>query len=136
MDDVQFEVKCRQYLVKRLSVLEKDIEHTVAKEKSKRAAKVEKLAAYKNSDEAAEAYGYGDITSEEFEEICSVLEENANFVEFTKTPKLAALEMLKEFLWRLKSDIKSFEWEMKSPEEQSRILKEREEFRRKHGLNN
>lgn len=135
MDDMQFEIKCRQYLIKRLSVLEKDIEKTVEKEKAKRAARVAHLTAYEDSDQAQEAYAYGDISQEEFEEICCVLEANAKFVMLTRTPKVAALEMLQEFMYRMKSDIKSFEWEMKSPEERDRILKEREEFRRKHGLN-
>lgn len=141
MDDMQFEIKCRQYLIKRLSVLEKDIEKTVekekakrAKEKAKRANRVARLTAYEDSDQAQEAYAYGDISQEEFEEICGVLEENAKFIMLTRTPKVAALEMLKEFMYRMKSDIKSFEWEMKSPEERERILKEQEEFRRKHGL--
>jgi len=131
---MKFEVKCREYLVKRLSVLEKDIEQTVQKEKARRTSRVEELTAYKDTDEAAEAYGYGDITEEEYMEICSVLTDGADFVEFTLTPKAAALEILREFMHRQKSEIQSFEWEMKSPEEQNRILKDREEFRKKHGL--
>lgn len=131
---VEFEIKCRKYLVNRLETLRKDIEKTVNKEKEGRKARVEKLCEYKDSYEASEAYGYGDITEDEYREILEHLEEGADFVEFTKTPKAAALEILREFMQRQKQEINDFEWEMKSPEERERILKERAEWRTAHGL--
>lgn len=134
MHDNEFEVKCRKYLLKRLGVLERDIEKVVEKEKYGRKKQIEELCKYKNTDEAQEAYGYEEITDEEFREICDVLEKGAAFVEFTKTPKAAALEILHDFMHRQERDIADFEWEMKSPEEQEQIWKANEEFREAHGL--
>lgn len=134
MDDNTFEVKCRKYLLKRLGVLERDIKKTVSKEKAARKTQVERLCKYKDSDEAAEAYGYCDITEEEYVEVLAHLEEGAAFVEFTKTPKAAALEILHDFMTRQESEIASLEWMIKSPEEQADILKANAEFRERHKL--
>lgn len=135
MDDNTFEIRCRKYLLKRLETLEKDIEKTVLKEKEARKEQIEKMCAYKDTDDAAEAYGFGEITEEEYQEICDALEEGAAFVEFTKTPKAAALEILHDFMRRQKREIADFEWSLKSPEEQEAIRKENAEFRAAHGLN-
>lgn len=131
--DLQFEIKCREYLVKRLGVLRRDIEKTVAKEKEVREKRKNKLCEYETIEQAQEAYGYGDITLEEYDEIYEVLEKAVGFAE-VKTPKAAALEILLEFMGRQKSEIRDFEWELKTPEEQERIIKSQEEFRREHGL--
>ena len=56
-------------------------------------------------------------------------------MEFTKTPKAAALEILKDFMVRQKHEIVDLEWSMKSPKEQERIRKENEEYRITHRLN-
>ena len=135
MDDNEFEIRCRRYLVKRLAVLKNDIEKTVAKEKEARKTQIERLCRFKDMDEAVEAYGYGDITEDEYQEVCDALEKGAAFVEFTKTPKAASLEILKDFIRRQEREIDDFEWSMKSPEEQARIQKENAEFRAAHGLN-
>ena len=135
MEDYTFEIRCRKYLVKRLTVLKDAIEKTVDKEKEARKAQIERLCKFKDTDEAANAYGYGDITEEEYQEVCAALEEGAAFVEFTKTPKAAALEILKEFMDHQEREIADFEWSMKSPEEQERIRKKNEEFLAAHGLN-
>ena len=100
-----------------------------------RKAQIERLCKFKDTDEAAEAYGYGDITAEEYQEVCDALEKGAAFVEFTKTPKAAALEILKDFMVRQKHEIVDLEWSMKSPKEQERIRKENEEYRITHRLN-
>lgn len=135
MEDLTFEIRCRKYLVKRLTVLKNDIEKTVAKEKEARKAQIERLCKFKDTDEATEAYGYCDITAEEYQEVCDALEKGAAFVEFTKTPKAAALEILKDFMVRQKQEIVDLEWSMKSPKEQERIRKENEEYRITHKLN-
>lgn len=135
MDDNVFEIRCRKYLVKRLETLEKDIKKTVSKEKEARKEQIKKMCAYRDTDEVAEAYGYGDITEKEYQEVCDVLEKGAAFVEFTRTPKAAALEILHDFLWRQKREIADFEWSLKSPKEQEEIRKENAKFRVAHGLN-
>jgi len=133
-DDLQFEIKCRQYLVKRLGVLRRDIEKTVAKDKARRESRVEELCEYKDFDQAQEAYAYGDISFEEYDAIRVVLETGADFAE-SKTPKSAALEILIDFMMRQNREIKDFEWELKTPEERERIEKYNTEFRASHGLN-
>jgi len=127
-DDIIFEIKCREYLVKRLGVLRRDIEKTVAKEMAKRESRVEELCEYKDFDQAQEAYAYGDISFEEYDAIRVALETGADFAE-SKTPKSAALEILIDFMERQKREIRDFEWELKTPEERERIEKSNAEFR-------
>lgn len=134
MDDINFEIKCRKYLVKRLEVLRRDIEKTVSKEKAVRENRIKKLCEYEDTDQAQEAYAYGDITLEEYDAICDVLEKGTKFAE-SKTPKSAALEILIDFMLCQNREIKDFEWELKSPEERERIEKSNAEFRASHGLN-
>lgn len=133
MEDFSFDIKCRKYLTKRLGTLLRDIEKTVQKEKGVRADRVKTLTAYQDLGDAQDAFGYGEITEGEYDEIRDVLATGADFIE-SITPKSAALDMLKEYIGRLKSDIHSLEWEMRPPEEQERILKAQTEFREKHGL--
>lgn len=134
MDDITFEIKCRKYLVKRLGVLRRDIEKTVAKEKAVRESRVKELCEYEDIDQAQEAYAYGNITLEEYDAIRDVLEKGIQFAE-SKTPKSAALEILIDFMVRQNREIQDFEWELKTPEERERIEKFNAEFRANHGLN-
>lgn len=128
LDDLQFEIKCRQYLVKRLGVLKRDIEKTVAKEKESQKSRIEKLCEYEDVGQAQEAYAYGDISLEEYDEIRDFLEKAIVFSE-SKTPKQAALEILKDFMVHQKREIQDFEWELKTPEERERIERSNAEFK-------
>ena len=132
MDDITFEIKCRQYLIKRLGVLERDMNKIVDKEKEKRKTQIHKLCKYKDLDEAAEAYGYDDITDVEYQEICDTIENESDFVEHTKTPKAAAVEILHDFMEKQNREINDLEWSTKSYEEQERIKKSNAMLRETH----
>jgi len=134
MDDIAFEIKCRQYLVKRLGILKRDLEKTVAKEQEVRKARIKELCEYEDAEQAQEAYGNADITLEEYNAVRDVLEKGAKFAE-SKTPKFAALEILVDFMVRQNREIRDFEWELKTPEERERIEKFNAEFRASHGSN-
>ncbi|MEG2515095.1 MAG: hypothetical protein RSA92_07140 [Bacteroidaceae bacterium] len=129
-NELEFEVKYLKYLVKRLKTLSSSIKKAVDKETEARQRRVEQLCEYKDVDEARDAYGYGYISREEYDEIYDVLKKNAAFIELN-TYKKAALDTLNEFIRKKESDIRSFEWEMKSPEERDEINKSNEAFKAK-----
>jgi len=127
--DFEFGRRSVSYLLKRLEPVEKRLQAAVEKEKADRAAQIEKMSEYKTLDEAADAYGYGSITQQEYEEIMDKLEMGTDYVENTRTPRSAALKTLQEFMRELHKELDEYEWELKTPEEKARIMQQADELR-------
>lgn len=123
------EIKVREILLKRLTHPADLLRAAAKKEADRRDERVNNAREYKTYAEAQEAYGWGLITDEEFAGIAKALEEGDEYIETTRTPTELASEMLKEFIARLESDIRSFKYELLPPEEKERIHKESEERR-------
>lgn len=126
LNDTDFEVKCRGYLLKRLETLRKSIRATTEKEREAHAEKTRQLAQYEDFDDLQDAYGNGLVSAEEFDRARDLLK---SIDRHELTPKMAALEMLTDFMRLLRSDIKSLEWERLPEEEKERIHQSNEAYR-------
>ena len=123
------EIKVREILLKRLTHPGELLQAAAKKDADRRGERVNGAREYKTYEEAQDAYGWGLLTDEEFAGIAKALEEGDEYIETTRTPTELANEMLKEFMARLESDIRSFEYELLPAEEKERIYKESEERR-------
>jgi len=126
---LKIEIKVREILLKRLTHPAELLNTVAKKESDLRTKRVNNAREYKTYTEAQDAYGWGIITDEEFAGITKALEEGDEYIESTRTPTELANEMLREFIERLESDVRSFKYELLPPEEKERIHKESEERR-------
>lgn len=85
---------------------------------------------YRTVDEAHEAYGYGFISEKQYKEIAEAIENKDEEIAALVFPEQAAASILFDFMRRLMNEIEAFKFELLPPEEQSRILDEREAARR------
>ena len=66
---MKIEIDSRNVLLKRLEKVKSNLAKAVEKETAKRASKIEKLQKYDSTEEAHDAFGYGEITEDEYVEI-------------------------------------------------------------------
>ena len=114
------EIAARKLVMKRLR---SPLEHAKAlaeKKKNERIARIEELSTYKSYYEAQEAYGFGMITEEEFDEIVDFLENNEKLKEQTSVEEHAA-NILAEFVNGLSSEIAGLEFELLPQKKQQEI---------------
>ena len=129
MDDrnaVLLEIKGLQYLVDRLMPVRKKLSGKADNERKTRLARYERLNAYKNEDELADAYGWTQITREEYERLLDKMQTGNEAAESTVTVTDIALSALSDCIRRLQGDISSLEYSVKSPEERQAIDAEHE----------
>lgn len=79
------------------------------KEAAKRNARAEKLAGYESPEEAAEAFGYGSITEEEYRRICDLFEGISHEEEISEEE--AAYKILLEFHRDLAREARNYDQE-------------------------
>jgi len=126
--DTKFEIEWRKELIARLLAPRGVLERKVAREEQKRLDRAMVISAYESAEDAHEAYGYGEISYEEYVTIA------ARF-DGTDTPARtlsvieAALEELLDFMRRLSNDVRDLEWGEKSEEEKERIRASGEAYR-------
>lgn len=128
-NSLAFEIKVRTILLKRLNHSAELLKAAARKEADKRKERVESVREYKTFEEAQDAYGWGLLTAEEFQNVSKALESGDAYIETGRTPTELADEMLHEFMGRIEREISSFEFKLLPPEEQARIRKGSEERR-------
>jgi len=126
---LKLDAEGRRLLVKKLERVEKTLEATVEREKSKRAARAADLSEYKTEAEIQDAYGYDLITDDERRQLLEQLETGEKYVKDTETKASVALTLLRGFIGKLSREAASLEFELLPPEEQAKRLKASEEFR-------
>lgn len=124
LNDLQFEIAWRKYLIARLEPVLKKVGEAVQKERGKFEARKSEISAYETAEEAHDAYGYGDITKEEYHAIVEGMS-----IEAPMTARSAAEDEIKLILGRLRREIKDFEWEMLPDVERDRIRESNEKFK-------
>lgn len=125
------EIDARNELIKRLRHPLKLLVEASKKEKQKRAqAYQQTLGTYKTEKEAHEAYGYGFITSEEYDQICEIIEKGAEFVENNKSAIEYAEAILRDYVNKLKLEVASIASDALPHEAQELICKSNEELYR------
>jgi hypothetical protein len=125
MNDNTFEIKWRKELIKRLEQPLKLLYAAQEKETKKAIERAAKLAQYSSYEEAQDAYGYDYITLAELDRIKQLFDGVEDKPEQTIIG--AATDELFHILSRLRSDIRSFEWETLPDAEKERIERESEE---------
>jgi hypothetical protein len=123
MDANKFEIQWREILLKKLKSPLASLEKQCGKEWAKRNERIRNLRAYPTLEDAQEAYGYGDITLEEYDLICRGFEEEEKTMPFE-----AARDELAEIVAKLKKDIRDLEWESLPEEEKDRIIESNGKF--------
>ena len=135
-DNIKFEIKCRKLVVKRLRSPLAHAQALGEKKRDERLARIAELSEYKSFADAQEAYGFGCITEEEFDNIVDFLEHSEEMKQ-VKSAEEHAADMIAEFVNRLEAEIAGFEFELLPEKKQKEIrnknyelLKRRDERRR------
>lgn len=127
---IRVEIKARKLVIKKLATAISALQKTADRQKAEKTAKREKLLEYKTYNEAQDAYGYGFITEEEFDEIVEFLEKSQAIVDEPTAEELA-LKILLSWRHHMGLEIANLEFEMLPKEEQSRILEKNIEILQK-----
>lgn len=122
------EIQSRKEVLKKIENAYKRLKQQAQANYEKRKLKVQSASEYKSIEEAHDAFGYDCITEDEYYEIVEIFEKGEEYVEKHLSPQEVAVKILGEFIGRLYSEIRSFEFELLPPEEQARILCEREKM--------
>jgi len=121
----KFEIQWRKELLKRLQTPTNTLNRQFDREQAAKEKRNEELQVYQSPEEAHDAYGYGYITWDEYQQICKDFEAADSVI----TPVSAARDELKSIMAKLNSDIRYFKWEALSDEEKQAIEKNNEEYR-------
>lgn len=130
-DALTLEIRARREVLRKIENAYKRLKKQAEANYEKRKAKVQSASEYKSIDEAHDAWGYDCITENEYNEIVKIFEQGEEYVEKQLSPQEVAVKILGEFIGRLNSEIRSFEFELLPPEEQARRLEHEREFREK-----
>lgn len=121
------EIQSRKVVLEKIENAYKRLKKQAEAQYEKRKAKVQSASEYGSIEEAHTAYGYDCITETEYYEIVKIFEQGEEYVEKHLSPQEVAVKILGEFIGRLNSEIRSFEFDLLPLEEQARILQEQEE---------
>lgn len=116
------EIAWREELLKRLEAPKNTLNRRFEKERLDREARFAELQQYSSVEEAHDAYGYGEITLEEYDLIC----EDFNNIEKIETPVALALDEIISIMGKLKKDIEYLKWEALS-DDKKQAIKDRNE---------
>jgi len=116
MTENLFEIEWRKALIAKLVRVQTTMNKAAAAEEEAANVRRDELRQYQTKEEAQEAYGYGDISLEEYRAIVDDFESNP-----TITVMCAARDDLREYINRLRREIRDFEWAMLPDEEKERI---------------
>ena len=123
------EIRARKEVLRKIENAYNRLKKQAEANYEKRKEKAQAASEYKSIEEAHDAWGYDCITEQEYNEIVKIFELGAEYVEKHLSPQEVAVKILGEFMGRLSSEIRSFEFDLLSPEEQLRLLREQEEWR-------
>lgn len=128
--EYRVEMKARKLVIKKLETAISALKKTADRQKAEKQAKREKMLTYGSYDDALDAYGWGIITQEEFDEIADFLEKSQEYVD-EPTAEEIAVKILMNWQHHMGAEIANIEFEMLPKEEQSRILDKNLEILRK-----
>ncbi len=130
-DSLILEIQSRKEVLKKIENAYKRLKKQAEANYEKRKLKIQSASEYKSIDEAHDAWGYDCITENEYNEIVKIFEQGKEYVEKQLSPQEVAAKILGEFIGRLNSEIRSFEFDLLPPEEQARRLQYEREFKDK-----
>jgi hypothetical protein len=119
---IRFEIEWRDLLITKLESAGRALAKARNAEEAAIAARIADLSVYETEYEIMEAYGWEHITESERDRLLDVLRKKDEDIEtLHSTVSGAALEELRAFTARLKSDVRSLNWELLPDEEKQRI---------------
>ena len=121
--DLKIELKSRRLIVKKLETAIRALSGTADRNKKVRQERRDKLLEYKTYNEAQDAYGWGIITEEEFDEITNFLESSQEIVDKPSAEEIA-VNILVGWKKIMQSDIADLEFQLLPEKEQERIREE------------
>lgn len=130
-DDLKMEIEARKEVLRKIENPFKRLQAQADKNVQKRKDKIDVAKTYSSVEEAREMWGYDAITEDELHDVERFFEEGEDFIANRISPQEYAVRILGEFISRLRSDIRSFEFELLPPEEQERIRQQHAELRRR-----
>lgn len=130
-DDLKMEIEARKEVLRKIENPFKRLQAQAEKNLQKCKDKIEAAKTYSSVEEAREMWGYDAITEDELHDIERFFEEGEDFIANRISSQEYAVRILGEFISRLRSDIRSFEFELLPPEEQERIRQQHAELRRR-----
>ena len=114
LNEVKMEIKSRKLVLKQLDGTLMRMRKQAEKQLQKRIDEVSAAREYKSVDEALDAWGWGFITSEEYETIKELMVTGEKHINEDISVQEIAVKILERFMDGLSSDIYYFEKELKS----------------------
>lgn len=121
------EIQSRKVVLEKIENAYKRLKKQAEAQYEKRKVKVQAASEYESIEDAHTAYGYDCITETEYYEIVKIFEQGEEYVEKHLSPQEVAVKILGEFIGRLNSEIRSFEFDLLPPEEQVKRLRQQQE---------
>lgn len=126
-DAILLEIQSRKVVLEKIENAYKRLKKQAEAQYEKRKVKVQAASEYESIEDAHTAYGYDCITETEYYEIVKIFEQGEEYVEKHLSPQEVAVKILGEFIGRLNSEIRSFEFDLLPPEEQVKRLRQQQE---------
>lgn len=124
-NDIAFEIRWRKALIKKLIPFAEKFSKRAENQRTKQIDRQSELRSlYPTEEEAHEAFGYGNITEDEYLQIAEDLA-----IPDKPTNDSAARDELYDLISRLKREVKDFEWELLPEREREAIKVANAEFR-------
>lgn len=127
---VKLEFNAYSYLEKQLQHTAEKISYRVTSDKVKRENREKALLQYKTADELQDAYGYGDITQEEYCRLLDLLEGVEAKIAFPSKYEMALSE-LNDIIRKVRNMANEFEYILLPDEEKKRRDQEAEALRQR-----
>ena len=125
--ETKLEIEWRRELLARLQVPLKTLKRRAGREMEKRLRRAQELSMYESAEEAHDAYGYAEITWDEY----LAVQARFDCVERGGTAMgaaEAALDELQGIMRRLQSQIRDLEWSALPDDEKQRIQASKEAY--------
>lgn len=136
--DLKIELKSRQLVLKKLETGRRALEKTCTRIQAERARREAEISEYKNEDEIADAYGWGFISEEEYDDLLERFREGREAIRNEKSAEEIAAEILSGWIRITEGDIESLRFDLLPDEKKEEIrqrnyeIAQRREERRKN----
>ena len=125
--EIRKEIKARRIVIKKLDTALRALERIAKREQFERQTEREKLMEYKTYNEAQEAYGWGQITEEEFNEIVKFLDDMEEYLNI-RTANDLAIKIIRSFRSVLSGEIDGIKFDLLPKKEQEKIIARNKEI--------
>lgn len=136
--DLKIELKSRQLVLKKLETARRALEKSCKRIQDERAVREAELSEYKNEDEIADAYGWGFMSEEEYDDLIARFREGKEAIRNEKSAEEIAAEILSGWIRITEGDIDSLKFDLLPDEKKEEIrqrnyeIAQRREERRKN----